>query len=581
TFRDPYPIVIDVQVAPDRKHADVEAAIKATLERVALEGVTAAEMERARKQIEVAVIRGRDGTYPLCSSLGEAVASADWKWFVTYIDRMKGVSAADVKRVAATYLIPDRATVGWFVPANAEQVAPLKAAAEAMVVPAGSGATDSKAPSTNMGSATTTNSGTFASRTTHKVLSNGIVLDIVENHAVPTVAISGILLAGNVTAPKETPGVATLTAMMLDRGTTTRDKKTIGDQLAKAGANLFIGAGPLEMNITGNGMSRDIDLLLDILADQLKNPAFPDSEFTKVKAEYQSDVMEAAENTGFRATEQLSRLVYPEGHPYRVPEHTVFLKALETTTLDNVRAFHKRRIVGSALKLAIVGDVAAADVAAKVEAYFAGLPDGTPPVMEAPRTSTNAVQKTVVTLPGKANMNFVAGHASGLRRTDPDFEAALIANAALGQNSLSSRIGKRVRDTEGLSYNLSSRYSYTDALDGMWLVNVNVAPQNLSKAMASTMDVIRQYAKEGITEEEVAIGKSYFAGNYQVRLGSNAGVARALVEAEKFGFGPGYLDEYPERFRRVTKGQVDAALRKHLDPAKLHTVVAGDLKTVP
>jgi zinc protease len=178
-------------------------------------------------------------------------------------------------------------------------------------------------------------------------------------------------------------------------------------------------------------------------------------------------------------------------------------------------------------------------------------------------------------------MNFIAGQASGLRRTDPDFEAALIANAALGQNSLSSRIGKRVRDTEGLSYSLSSRYSWTDALDGLWLVNVNVAPQNLSKAMASTMDVIQQYAKEGITEEEVAIGKSYFAGNYQVRLGSNAGVARALVEAEKFGFGPGYLDEYPERFRRVTKAEVDAALKKHLDPAKLHTVVAGDLTSLP
>ena len=104
---------------------------------------------------------------------------------------------------------------------------------------------------------------------------------------------------------------------------------------------------------------------------------------------------------------------------------------------------------------------------------------------------------------------------------DSDYEAALIGNAALGQNSLSSRIGKRVRDTEGLSYNLSSRYGITDEVDGMWYVNVNVAPQNLAKAMASTTDEIVKFGREGVTEAEVEAQKSFFAGNYQVGLASN------------------------------------------------------------
>ncbi len=95
---------------------------------------------------------------------------------------------------------------------------------------------------------------------------------------------------------------------------------------------------------------------------------------------------------------------------------------------------------------------------------------------------------------GKANMNFIMGAASGLRRNDPDYEAALIGNAALGQNSLSSRIGRRVRDTEGLSYNLNSRYGNTDLLDGVWYVNVNVAPQNLARAMKSTREEIEKFA---------------------------------------------------------------------------------------
>ena len=143
------------------------------------------------------------------------------------------------------------------------------------------------------------------------------------------------------------------------------------------------------------------------------------------------------------------------------------------------------------------------------------------------------------------------------------------------------RVGRRVRDTEGLSYALASRYAQTDVLDGVWQVNVNVAPQNVARALHSTLDEIAKYAREGATDAEVAVQKSFFAGNYQVNLGSNGGVAAALVNAEKFGLGPQYLDEFPARIRAVTTAAANAALRRHFAATKLHVVVAGDLDAVP
>jgi zinc protease len=184
-------------------------------------------------------------------------------------------------------------------------------------------------------------------------------------------------------------------------------------------------------------------------------------------------------------------------------------------------------------------------------------------------------------MPGKANMNLVYGHASNLRRNDPDYEAALIANAAVGQTSLTSRIGKRVRDKEGLSYSLASRWGLTDILDGVWFVNVAVAPVNLAKALQSTREEFEKYCKEGITPEELDVQKNFFAGNYNVNLGSNAGIAASLVAAERFGFGPSYLDEFPGRVNKVTIDQVNAAIRTHLHPDKLNLVIAGDLVTLP
>jgi len=138
-----------------------------------------------------------------------------------------------------------------------------------------------------------------------------------------------------------------------------------------------------------------------------------------------------------------------------------------------------------------------------------------------------------------------------------------------------------VRDSEGLSYSLASRYAQSDIVDGVWQLNVNVAPQNVAKALRSALDEIAKYAREGATDAEVAVQKSYFAGNYQVNLGSNAGVASALVTAERFGYGPRYLDEFPARIRAVTTAEANAALRRHFAPDKLHVIVAGDLDKVP
>jgi zinc protease len=573
TLRDPFPILFEATVAPGKTTQEVEDALKAALYEVAKNGVTDAEVKRAQQQLEVAIIRQRDGTYNLASNLGEAVASANWKWFFDYLDAMKAVTAADVNRVAAAYLVPDHATVGWFVPGAAS--APLPAPPGESARRAGEGPAAVAPP---VASAKTAS---FAARTTRRVLPNGVIVDVVENHAVPTVAIRGLVFAGDAATPSK-PALAQLTAKMLPRGTTSRTKEQITELLDGVGATRFYNATTFETLLSFNGMARDLPLLVDILSDELQRPAFTAAELTKAKSELKTDVLRASENTGARAFERLTQLVYPPSHPYRFAGKDATLANLDAATAEDLRAFHKARFTGANTIVSIVGDIDAAKAVALVQKALASMPKGERLRLDAPRTQPSAAPaREPVTMKGKANMNLVLGSASGLRRSDPDYEAALIANAALGQNSLSSRLGKRVRDTEGLSYNLGSRYSMTDALDGVFIINVNVAPQNLAKALKSTREVVDTFAKEGITAEEVEVQKNFFAGNYQVGLGSNAGVASALVTAEKFGYGPSYLDEYPSRMRRVTKEQVDAAIRAHLAPSKLHLVVAGDLETLP
>ena len=192
-----------------------------------------------------------------------------------------------------------------------------------------------------------------------------------------------------------------------------------------------------------------------------------------------------------------------------------------------------------------------------------------------------APQRELITMKGKANLDLTYSHASRIRRTDPDFDAALIANAVLGQSALTARLGKRIRDTEGLSYTMWSRYQLTDDLDGIWITDIKLAPQNLAKAMKSAREVMDEYAANGPTAEEVEAQKSFFAGNYQVQLATNAGIANALLIAERFGFGPAYLDAYPQRMRSVTREQVLQAMHAHLAPKSASVIVAGDVDALP
>jgi len=581
-LRDPFVTLFQATVAPGSTHQNTEAALKAALRDVADNGVTDQEVRRAQKQIEVKVIRSRDGTFNLASSLGEAIASASWEWWDGYINAMHEVTAADVKRVAAKYLIPDRATIGWFVPTDpAERET---ATAPAAASPSGANASrtlPAPTPSAPAVASAPTDAAPFAKRTLHRVLRNGMTLDVVENHAVATIALQATILAGTLTVPAGKPALALLTAEMLERGTKTKDKRAIAEALDGVGAQLDLAGGFLETTAVGTGLSRDAKLLLETLADQLKNPAFAPEEIERAKAEIRTTVVHNSESTGRRALDRIRNIVYPAGHPHRAPTRDEMLASLAALTREEIVQFHRERYNGSSLVLTISGDVDAREIASIVEELFGDIQGGKRAIFKRPRTAPRDPVSEVVTLRGKANMNLIYGAASGLARNDADYEASLIANAAVGQDALSSRIGKRVRDREGLSYSLASRFQMSDFLDGIWTVDVAVAPQNLKKALASTKDEFEKYCREGITDEELAVQKQHFAGDYQVKLGSNAGIVAALADAEKFGYGPAYLDEFPERIRKVTREEVNTAIKAHLRPDKLNLVIAGDLDRVP
>jgi zinc protease len=411
----------------------------------------------------------------------------------------------------------------------------------------------------------------------HRTLGNGARFFVLENHFNPTVALSGSLKAGRLYAPADRRLLASIAAGELMKGTARRTKLQLAEDLESRAASLSFSSDasdPVGVDVSGAALSRDADALLDTLAEVLRTPVFPADELDKEKKRLVGAIRQQQEQTSLRAYEAAMRRIYPLSHPlHRLTgdERIAKVDALERSGLED---FYRRRYGAGSLTLVVVGDIDAARVLDRLEASLGSWEAGPDTEIALPTPPSAAPGKETVRLADKANADVVLAQPSDLSRTDPDFLACSLANAALGQSSLTSRLGVRVRDTEGLTYGIHSSFSATH-LAGPFTVSLTVKPESREAALAATFDELRKYVSGGMTDKELAEEKSSRIGRFKVDLGSNAGIAQALDAAVYYGFGVSYLDEFPGKIAAITREQAEAAFARRVDPDAFTIVSAG------
>ena len=184
-------------------------------------------------------------------------------------------------------------------------------------------------------------------------------------------------------------------------------------------------------------------------------------------------------------------------------------------------------------------------------------------------------------MPDKPNLDVVLGHPGGLRRGDEDFFAAALGNAVLGQSTLSSRLGMRLRDREGLTYGVISRFFGASLLDGPWAATFSVAPASLARAEAAAREEIARFVSGGPDERELDDERAAMAGAYRVALATPGGQARELARLGRHGLPAAEIDLIPGRILATGRAEVAAAVRRHIDPARLCLAAAGGLVANP
>jgi zinc protease len=589
-FRDPGLFNVYATAAPGVEAARVEEVIHRELARAA-EDLGEEETGKAKRQIAASVAYERDGTHNVAMQMSEAEAVADWRFYNTYAASVARVTAEDVRRAARLYFREETRTVGHFIPRAAGNVGGGGASGDGGGSN-GSGAASPKralAPhgykfhheplrEEGAGGAPGRVKSGFASRVVREELETGAVLLVLENAATPTVAVRGSLRAGTHFEPKDKPGLARITAEMLKRGTRRRGKLELAGALESVGADVEFDTDAFAVQISARALAEDFPDLAATLAEMLREPSFPADELEKLKQQTIAAVREQQSDTSWRAYERLTQTLFDEHNPFYTHAGERLVESVSNITVEDVRGFYEEFYGGRTLILSVAGDVRAREAVRVLREALEGF--GGPESAEVEVTDPEppeSARREFVLVKDKASVDVLLGTAAPLRRDAPDYYAAVLANRALGESTLSSRLGLQVRDAEGLTYGIASRFRAPSLAAGPWYIAVSVNPGNVERAIGSALGVLREYVEHGIRPAELDDEKSSAVGSFKVSLSTNAGLARALWNAEFYRLGLDYVERYPELIGRVTVEEVNAAIRKYFRPERLTVVIAGDL----
>jgi zinc protease len=386
------------------------------------------------------------------------------------------------------------------------------------------------------------------------------------------VVIEGCLAAGSIDEPEELPGLASFTSGMLSRGTATRSFTKINEAIESVGAAIGFGADRYATDFSCKSLSEDLDLVLTILADELRNPAFPGEYVERVRGLRLTSIAERENDTRLMASHSFRKLLYGD-HPLgRDPlgDRDSNGRIQRDDLLQHYRTFfHPAGMV-----IAVVGAVAAEEAVSRVEAAFGDWqgqrPERAPFVAVPP---LEGIRRGVVPMPDKSQSDIYLGWPA-MPRLHPDFDAARLANTVLGVFGLMGRLGENVREHLGMAYYVYSRLA-TDRFSGAWLTAAGVNPANTDRAVRAILDEVERLREETVSEEELEDSKRYLTGSLPLRLETNDGVAGLLVDMEWEGLGLDYLRRYAETVNAITPAQVQGVVRTYLDPSAYVLAVAG------
>lgn len=386
-----------------------------------------------------------------------------------------------------------------------------------------------------------------------------------------------IVLAGGSIYDGDHPGLAELTANMLDEGTKSLAPDEFHAALEATGATYSAGAGLETASVSLRTLSDPPtrDAALALLEGLLSAPRFEQQAFQRQQAQLLTGLKQETESPGSLADQSFMRTLYPS-HPYGVPpEGTV--AGVKATDLPMVAAFYERYYVARNAILVMVGDVSRADAERLATRLMQQLKPGEPALPAPPVTPAPARE---VHLDFNAEQTHIMLGQIAVPRGAPDYFPLMLGNHVLGGNGMVARLFEEIREKRGLSYGVESHFEPL-VQPGTWVASLQTRGEQRAEALAILKSEIARFIKDGPTPAELEDARRNLLGEFPLRIDNNSKILENLAMLAFYKLPLDYLDTWREKVAAVTLAEVNAAIRRHLSPEKMSVVTVGRATAAP
>ncbi len=401
-------------------------------------------------------------------------------------------------------------------------------------------------------------------------LSNGARLLVVQNDEVPYVTINLVLRGGSSADPAGQEGIAAMTAQLLTQGTASRTGEQIADATDFLGSSLGAGASADWTTISMGSTLPALDPTLELMADVVMNPAFPQDKFDLFRTQTLSGLRIQASQAASIAARRYSQILYGSQHPYGRQQTASSVEALDRTAILD---FHRTYFSPSTALFVVAGDISIDDAAARLESAFEGW-DPTPvPDFTYPDTP-DRVQPEIflVHQPGTVQAEVRAGHLLMLGN-HPDWTPLTVANTVLGGSN--GRLFNVLREERGYTYGANSSVGRSRDR-GVFTASMAVRNEVVGEAVNELLSLIGQIRTEPIPEDELRRTTDFLIGSFPLAIETPQQVASQVSNNRLLGLPADAIETYRGRVAALTPASVQRVVREQINPAKLVLVVVGD-----
>lgn len=516
---------------PEKRNA-VEKETLAMIAQIQKKGVDEESLKKARQVMLSELLQSLTTARGKASSDGSNwLLARNLNFGADFLRSIATVSAKQVQEVACKYLVNDKVTV------------------------------TSLNPIGSLTQNTTTISNDEKAPVQKFELPNGLRLLVREDHRLPLVSMTAAFRGGVLAETEENNGITALLTNTLPKGTTTRSAEKIADLVEGVGGSIGASGGNNTYAVSVSVMQPDLRLGLELLADVLQNPSFPEKEIQLEKSAQIASIKAEDDSITATASKNLRKILFA-GHPFALRRNGS-AESVEKLTRQGLMDFHKKYTVGKNGVLAVFGDVKTEEVLALVKKLFGSMPAGDLGLANAEESKVLTERITTLKEMDKQQAVVMVGYR-GASVNSPDIPALELISSA--SSDLGSRFFDRIREQMGLAYYVGAS-QMTGLAPGSFIFYVGTDPTKVEPVTAALNEEIGKLAAEGLTEAELERAKQKLLGDEAIHNQSNAAFSAACAMNELVGLGYDYSLRRPAEIKAVTLEQTKEISQRYFQKA--------------